>query len=147
MFTIYDIATGKILQRCSKIRAERVPDGCSCISGDVDDVRFRIDHATGEPYPFIEQSQLPWLIRRRKKRMLEQSGVTELDISRWHAAKIEHDMLGSATIDGQPYNDEALMALLAERKRILDRAVELMAMDPIPQDAEDDRWWQPELPA
>jgi hypothetical protein len=146
MYTVYEIETGKIVSRPKIITYHGVPDGCDWIAGRVDDVRFRIDHATGEPYPFIEQDQLPSIIRQRMKRLLQQHGATELDISRWQAAKIEHQMLGDATIDGVPYSDEAFRDLLAERKRILDRAAVLMAMSPIPQDAEDDRWWQPDLP-
>lgn len=130
MYTIYDIESGKIVSRQKVINHDDIPDGCDFIAGDINDIRFRIDHETGTPYGFIEQSELRILIRQKAKHLLNEVGATDADIMRLHI-----DML--TTDDDIPFRKK-----LAERKRILDIAHDLTNLNPIPQDAENPEYWK-----
>lgn len=129
MYTIYEIETGKIVSRQKVIYYDDVPDGCDFIAGDVDDIRFRIDHETGIPYGFIEQSELRILIRQKTKHLLNEAGATDADIMRLHV-----DMLSTG-------DDVVFREKLTERKRILDIAQALTNLNPIPQDVENPEYW------
>ena len=141
-YTIYDLSTEAIVHGVSHIPRAGLPDGLDWIAGEVDQVRFRINRETGKPYPFIEQDQLPWLIRNHGRGLLRTAGATDADVAAWAAAKATHDMLGGASVAGQEYSDQAFKTLLETRRRILDAAARLMAMEPMPQDFDNPAYWE-----
>lgn len=146
MFTVYNIKTHKIVARQRIIPYQGVPDGCDWIAGDVDDVRFRINPENGKPYPFIDQSQLPWLIRKKAKRKLAEIGMTDTEVQKWVAQRELLEYVNEVVIAGERLDKQSFKKkfseLMLKRSAILNIADNLTRMVPIPQDAEDDKHWR-----
>ena len=128
-YSVYNIKSGRIVFRTSLVHEKKIPKGCSVVCGDYDDVLFNIDHATGEPYPHIEQDQLPWLIRRYRNVLRQKRGVNDIP------ALLTERELGNIT----PAQYDAKLA----KRRAIDACHDaLIKMKPIPQDYNNPEYWK-----
>lgn len=127
-YTVFCKRTGKIVGRQSYPQRSR---WYGCIEGDFDDVRFRIDPVTLEPYPFIDQDQLPWLIRHHCKKLRVEAGCSDSELT---TAMINRE-IGAIT-------PEEYAGLLDKRRKLDASAAALTSQTPIPQDYTNPEYWK-----